>query len=41
MGKFEEFECTLIKDRQMEGITLAKEFGISRENIYKHLRGGV
>lgn len=76
MGAFAEFERTLIKERQMEGIDLAKkrgaykgrkvslsddqiaqlkeqvalgnnkselakEFGISREILYKYLRVGV
>ena len=76
MGAFAEFERTLIKERQMEGIELAKkrgvykgrkaalsyeqimllkeqvvlgnnkselakEFGISRETLYKYLRVGI
>ena len=38
MGAFAEFERDLIRERQREGIALAREFGISRETLYQYLR---
>jgi len=38
MGAFAEFERALIRERQREGIQLAREFGISRETLYQYLR---
>ncbi len=38
MGAFAEFERTLIKERQMEGIELAEKFSICLEALYKYLK---
>jgi DNA invertase Pin-like site-specific DNA recombinase len=38
MGAFAEFERSLIRERQREGIALAREYALSREAVYQYLR---